>query len=161
MMFFSFWGMFGYMNKYMFRPVYFVYLGYLIAGASGFIAFAYSWLKIRLQGASPVSSPVSWFGLQSKENCVNLAAWSAIIMAVVLNLISMIWASTTNLGGPQGRYMFTSELPVVTLLVFGLNQLGKKYGGQLVISFLIFNAITCIGCWVWLYRLYGFHAHPL
>ncbi|MBX9722233.1 MAG: hypothetical protein K2X81_12610, partial [Candidatus Obscuribacterales bacterium] len=35
MTFFSFWGLFGYMNKYLWRPVYFVYLGLAIAAALG------------------------------------------------------------------------------------------------------------------------------
>lgn len=154
MMFFSFWGMFGYMNKYMWRPIYFAYLGYVCVAGVGFANLVRGWIGNLKHSPASDGAPA----LSQKANTV---AWSALTLAVVLNLAAMVWASTTNLGGPQGRYLFTSELPVLALIIAGLNNCGKRVGVPLVMSFLIFNALVCIGAWFWLYGLYGFHGHPI
>jgi hypothetical protein len=148
MMFFSFWGLFGYMNKYMWRPIYFVYLGYLIAAAIGGIK---SLVIFSREKARAMTRP-DW------EACI---AWTCITLTVVLNLAAMIWASTKNLGGPQGRYLFPSEIPVMALLLFGVSRVCKRGSRVLVLSFLGFNAAVCLGSWFYLFQMYGFHNRPI
>jgi hypothetical protein len=169
MMFFSFWGMFGYMNKYMWRPVYFIYLGYVIVAAVGFLKMVAVRVIDRVQARNVMPAPTIGSSLKDategdeaqRNSRIQTVAWSALGLSVVLNLASMIWASTTNLGGPQGRYLFTSELPVLALMIGGISLLSKKYGTRLVLSFLLFNAFVCVCVWVWLCNIYGFHGHPL
>jgi hypothetical protein len=73
----------------------------------------------------------------------------------------MIWASVYNYGGPQGRYLITSEIPIQALIIGGMSLFGKK-SKWLIIAFLAFNALVCIGSWIYLFRLYGgWHLDPL
>lgn len=148
MMFFSFWGLFGYMNKYMWRPVYLVYTAYLIVAAIGGIKGCAVFARAKVRSMTRAD----W------EACV---AWTCMLMTVVLNLAAMIWASTKNLGGPCGRYLFPSEIPVLALLLFGMSRLSNRWSRMLVISFVGFNAVVCIGVWFWLFSVYGFHSRPL
>jgi len=148
MMFFSFWGKFGYMNKYMSRPVYLTYFAFLIAAASGWVTPLWSRIASRSSSGSKIDPRV-------------ITTWSCMVLAVVTNLAAMIWASTSNLGGPQGRYLFTSEIPVLALMLVGLYHLGGKHGAKLVAAFVLFNLATCMGAWLMLLRLYGPHACPL
>ena len=140
-LFFSFWGLFGYMNRYLWRPVYAVYLGFLITAVLGFIKDAIR--PARLQ-----------------RTRVSTAVWLTLAFSVAVNLTAMIFASSTNLGGPQGRYLFTSEIPVLALTVAGLARLGKSGGYWLVSALIAFNAAVCLGSWLMLFSTYGWHLRP-
>lgn len=148
MMFFSFWGLFGYMTKYMWRPIYIVYLGYLLIAAAGLAKGAYTWGKTKV-------------GQLSAADLSKLVIWCCMLLTVLLNLAAMIWASTKNLGGPQGRYLFPSEIPVMALLLLGMSRFSERWTRWLVFSFIGFNAIVCVGAWFWLFSMYGFHSRPL
>lgn len=143
MTFFSYWALFGYMTKYIWRPAYFIYLGIVIASV-------FAWLK----GAFRLKS-----GFPPKESIV---IWTALFLVYAINISSMIWASTKNLGGPQGRYLITSEIPVMALIIGGLSLLGSKYGKALIIFFLAFNLLVTAGSFIYLFNLYGgWHIHQL
>ena len=212
MMFFSFWGLFGYMTKYMWRPTYFVYLGFLIASACGGITMLVRSIRQRQQsvgtravnagsesvgaigatggpgsvgvpgsigvvGSTGVSGSIGvprstgvpgtrsvvpgYLASFAGEQWQMRVMWASLGLCVLINVSAMLWASTTNLGGPQGRYLFTSEVPVLALLVAGLNQLHQRWGKRLVMGFILFNMIVCFGAWMMLYCAYGFHGHPL
>lgn len=152
MMYFSFWGMFGYMNKYLWRPVYLVYVGMLILALCG-------WLNGLRRFVSEKAKTFRFDRTNSKD----IVMWSCLALTVLINLASMIWASVHNLGGPQGRYLFTSEIPVMALFVGGLNLLGGKGGGKIAVSiFLAFNLAVAVGSWIYLFNLYGgWHINPL
>lgn len=143
MMFFSFWGMFGYMNKYLWRPVYIAYFVILLASVLG-----------GLNGLRLSFSSLKSFRL-NRENAKPIVMWSCLLLTVLINLASIIWASVYNLGGPQGRYLFTSEIPVMALLVGGMNLLGRRVGKVVIISFLLLNLSVTIGSWIYLFNLYG------
>jgi hypothetical protein len=68
----------------------------------------------------------------------------------------MILASTGNVGGPQGRYLFTSEVPFLALIVLGLSLTGDLWGKRLLYSLLAFNLIVYIWSWAMLFPIYGF-----
>lgn len=89
---FSYWGVFGYMNKYMWRPLYFGYIGFmLVATASG--AGAAAMALVQSQGKP----------FKSRNDLVMPAIWTTMILCVLANLSAMVVASMRNLGGPQGR----------------------------------------------------------
>lgn len=143
MTFFSYWGLFGYMTKYLWRPVYFAYLGMVLLAVLGGLK---GLLQIKL----------------NKPTKAEIISWSSLALVVIVNISSMIWASTKNLGGPQGRYLITSEIPIQALIVGGLSLFGPKSGKWLVLAFLIFNTAVSIGAWIYLFKLYGgWHLNPL
>lgn len=145
MMYFSFWGLFGYMNKYLWRPIYLVYVGMLILSVVGWGKGLFCFLRDKLKS----------FKI-NRENAKPLTMWICLALTVFINLASMIWASVYNLGGPQGRYLFTSEIPVMALFIGGLNLLEpKSKGKKLVAAFLLFNLAVAVGSWIYLFNLYG------
>ncbi len=79
-------------------------------------------------------------------------------LCVTFNLAGMVYASTVNLGGPQGRYLIVSEIPAMAILIAGLAALGPRVGRWAVIILLAFTAAVCAGAWIMLWRLYGFPA---
>ncbi|MFX5522664.1 hypothetical protein ABTD78_25650, partial [Acinetobacter baumannii] len=64
----------------------------------------------------------------------NAAIYAMFALSVIANLSAMIWSSSLNLGGAQGRYLFGCEVPIIALTISGLLCL-KKFGGKLVVSF--------------------------
>jgi 4-amino-4-deoxy-L-arabinose transferase-like glycosyltransferase len=139
MLFYSFWGAYGHMNKYLWRPVYFVYLGFVIAAIWGWL---YSAVRKRISIQQMIAG-------QS-------AIWLLFAFAFLANMAALVWAGTGNLGGPQGRYLFTSLIPIDALLIAGLNLIGRRHGNAVVLSFLGFNFVVDCGSWIYLYLLYGF-----
>lgn len=147
MLFFSYWGLFGYMTRYMWRPVYVVYAIFFFASLAGMIRTTCSGMKICLIEGRRLLTAQS-------------IAWTCLLLIVLINIASIIWASMVNLGGPQGRYLFTSEIPITALIILGLSSISRKWGKRFVIVFLIWNAIVCIGSFVYLFSLYGFNPRP-
>lgn len=137
--FFSFWGLFGYMNIYLWRPIYLIYTGFLVAASIGGIKNLLSLIKNRA-----ASFPL-------KEHLI----WSTLIICVITNATASIWASTTNLGGPQGRYFFTSEIPILCLFIAGLHNLSARAGKYLVIALVAFTAVAFFWSWGTLFLRYG------
>jgi hypothetical protein len=148
MLFFSFWGLFGYMTKYMWRPVYIAYFAYLLVAAYGGIKAVVAWLPTKLRS-------------MTRSDWESAIIWTGMFAAVVLNLIAIIWASMKNLGGAQGRYLFPSEIPVIALLLLGMSRFSERRARVLVLSFIAFNCVVCVGVWFWLFNMYGFHSRPL
>lgn len=144
MTFFSYWGLFGYMNKYLWRPVYFVYLGLVISAGLGFLRALWHSLK------------------RTQPSRRTVIIWVSLLLTYVINIVSMIWASTKNLGGPQGRYLITSEIPIMALIIGGFTLWEGKTAKYLILAFLAFNAIVSVASFIYLFRLYGgWHLNPL
>ena len=169
--FFSFWGLFGYMNKYMPRPLYITYLVFFIGSVAGLINNLLGIVN-NLFSKTPESSQTSIAkqhpiitNTKSYLKSSTFMVWLIMFISIATNCAAMIYASTLNLGGPQGRYFFTSEIPLIAFLILGLSSLGEKIKGeklgkQFVLGFCIYNAITCLIAWGMLFSLYGFHAKP-
>jgi hypothetical protein len=134
MFYFSFWGVFGYMNRYLIKPVYWIYQGFLAVAAFG-------WIK----------------HFKTTVDRKERAIWGMLALTCLINVSAMIWASTGNLGGPQGRYFFPSELPFMALLIAGLYRVNAKFGPKLVLALVIYNAAICFYSLVKLLMMYGFH----
>jgi hypothetical protein len=145
MTFFSYWGMFGYMTKYLPKPIYFTWLGFVISAAIGALQSLRSFKTWQID----------------KQFSIKALMWGSLALTLIINIASMIWASVYNYGGPQGRYLITSEIPIQALIIGGMSLFGKK-SKWLIIAFLAFNALVCIGSWIYLFRLYGgWHLDPL
>ena len=157
MTFFSYWGLFGYMNKYLWRPVYIAYVGLVLAAVLGGVGRGAILIVngIKAWRLGKLSSP-------SKAALADSLMWGSLALTIVVNIASMIWASVYNYGGPQGRYLITSEIPIMALIVAGLSLLGKRLGNGVVVLFLLFSAAVSIYSWLYLFHLYnGWHFDPL
>jgi hypothetical protein len=84
------------------------------------------------------------------------AIWLTMIVCILANLTAMILASTGNVGGPQGRYLFTSEVPFLATIVLGLSFIDKVWGRRLVVTLVIFNVFVYIWSFAMLFPIYGF-----
>lgn len=146
MLFFSFWGLFGYMTKYLWRPVYVIYGVFFFTAVAALARNVFSAIKNSF-------SEKKWL---TADNC----AWACLTLVLVINIASVVWASVFNLGGPQGRYLFTSEIPIISLILLGLRRLSSKFGDKLVIAFIVWNATVCFGSLAYLFSLYGFNPKP-
>jgi hypothetical protein len=136
MMFFSFWGVFGYMDRYLPKPIYWTYVAFFATAIIGCL-----------------KETIIRFSSKQKIDWIELTQWSSLVLIVIINLMAMIWASTVNLGGPQGRYLLISEIPVLAIIIVGLNKLSK--GNNILIgSFILFNCFANIFSWIMLYGIY-------
>lgn len=142
---FSFWGLFGYMDKYMWRWVYWTYFGFMVLGLVGSSGTVFHFLKaIKAPGPD--------------DNCKKRAAiWSMLAVTLLANIMAMIYASTVNLGGGQGRYLFPSEIPIMCLLVQGINWAPDNCRKPLLLLLLVFNVLVSLGAFIYLFPQYGFH----
>ena len=117
------------MDRYLWRPIYILYLGYLIAAMFG-------WLK------------------SAKADMVNAAAngsrreffvWITMIAFPLCNLLANLAATVVNVTGPHGRYLFPSELCILALIIAGLRRV--KFGDSLIISLIAVNLVVTATVW--------------
>lgn len=135
---FSFWAMFGYTNRLIWRPLYYVFLGFHCVSAGG-------WMRA-LAILRPARSSM-------KEGSV----WLMLLLCCLFNLAGMVYASMENLGGPQGRYMLISDAAVIAILLGGIQRIPRA-GKQIAIALVAFTASVCAGSWLMLFRIYGMGA---
>ncbi len=157
MNFFSFWGWFGYMTRSLPRAVYYGYLAFLLSAVAGGIQI------MRLYFALPKAVPNDQNDYafdQSKllrvRHNAQVAVWSAFLFCSLVNILASIFGASTGVSGPQGRYFFTSEIPLMALLLAGLYNLSRRFGKSLVIGFVFFNLAIYLYSTQFLYSLYGF-----
>lgn len=128
--FFDFFGLFGYMNRYLYRPVYFVYLGYAIASAIGWCGI----LKSKVES-------------EQKEERTEQMIWLLFLLCPLLNLAAMITATLLKVTGPHGRYLFPSIIPLDALLIAGFFRLGNKFGKWATLSLLALHFAVTVVSW--------------
>ena len=155
MTYFSYWGMFGYMTKYIWRPFYIIYFLYTLAAIAGGLSQLRQCPKfVRLV-------LLKFSGNQAQSNEEDLAAlkvgaiYLTFFIALAVNLSAMIWSSSLNLGGAQGRYLFACEVPIVALTIGGLQSLSLKHGTGFVNAFVLFNFVVYVWSFVYLFQAYG------
>lgn len=158
MTFFSYWGMFGYMTVYLWRPVYFAYLAFVLSSLGG----ALTGLCQAIKNKKPSEQGEAVGSGLSRDTIKSLVIWTSLALTLAVNLGSMIWASVYNLGGPQGRYLVTSEIPIMALIIGGMYLFGEKLRRWFIPAFIVFNAVVSIGSFIYLFNLYhGWHVDPL
>lgn len=155
LMFFSYWGMFGYFTKPLLKPLYWTYTTFLAISFIGAIKSLMN--QIRSSDESFFTRVSKVFGETDRAKFQTHALWLIMLVCLLANLTAMLISSAGNVGGPQGRYLFTSEIPFLASLVFGLGSIGKTWGGRLVTALIGFNVIVYFWSFITLYQAYGFH----
>ena len=140
---FSYWGLFGYMNKYMWKWVYYTYM-------------VFQALSLALLFKDFPKLKSIYKAAQEQGDLAKLYTWAVFAALILVNLSAMVYASTVNLGGPQGRYLFPSEIAIIAFLVAGLSRAGK-FKTPLLSILLVFNMAVAIGAFLYLQPLYGWH----
>ncbi|MBX9879889.1 MAG: glycosyltransferase family 39 protein [Candidatus Obscuribacterales bacterium] len=142
----SFWAVFGYQNRYLPTKIYDTFFFIALAGFAG--AF--------LQGVQAVRGLIA---AGDRTRFVVPAIWAMMAMSLAANVFAMIYAALVNLGGPQGRYLFATELASMAILLVGMRAYGKA-GNVMVVSFIVFCATVCVFSWHMLWTLFGWQAKP-
>jgi 4-amino-4-deoxy-L-arabinose transferase-like glycosyltransferase len=129
MLFFSFWGWFGYMTRDLPRLIYY---GYLIFVILAFLCF------IRENFKHKISQP-----------------WLVLIVCFVINLAVCVYGTYSGVAGPQGRYLFPSEIPIMAMLIAGLGACQNNWSQGFLIALVAFNFLAYCYSSFFLYRLYS------
>ena len=154
---FSYWGMFGYMTRYLWRPYYIVYMVLMGVAIGGGTKALVTYL-LKLKGAGfPLSGISRLTVIEQKERFENPAKWLVLATCFLSNLGMMIYASTKNLGGAQGRYLFPSEIPIIALILGGLYLTGLKSRKLLILLLVASNIVIYVAAVFMLCPIYGFH----
>jgi hypothetical protein len=125
--FFDFFGLFGYMNRYVYRPAYIVYFIYVIAAIAG-------WARCL-------------FSPKSVGPKADRMIWLIFLLCPLLNLAAMITATMLKVTGPHGRYLFPSIVAIDALIIAGLFRLGDKFGKWATIVLLALHLAVSLGSW--------------
>jgi hypothetical protein len=129
MLFFSFWGWFGYMTHSLPRLIYYGYLSFVILAC------------IRVL-RSNLKQQINW-------------SWFTLILCFVINLAVCIYGTYSGVAGPQGRYLFPSEIPIMAMLIAGLNAGSNKWSKCLTVALVAFNVFVYFYSSLYLFKLYG------
>jgi 4-amino-4-deoxy-L-arabinose transferase-like glycosyltransferase len=152
MNFFSFWGWFGYMTRSLPRLIYYGYLGFIELALFG---QGYAFYRSR-RGRDTIFPTFIGATAQSGSEQSKTAVWSLMWLCVLINFAMAVYGTASGVSGPQGRYFFSSEIPLMALLLAGLAKLPAKHRRNAVVFFVVYNAF-CYGYSTWyLYSLYGF-----
>lgn len=108
--YFDFWGLFGYMNRYLWRPF---YIALLVLSGSSIVG----WL-----GYLRNSRTLAGLGAASAEQKKSFAGWVMLLSCIILNFASVLQVTLSNVSGPHGRYLFPSELAIMALLLAGFSK---------------------------------------
>jgi 4-amino-4-deoxy-L-arabinose transferase-like glycosyltransferase len=158
---FSFWGMFGYMTRYLWRPIYWVYIVFMILAILGGIKGGIQALVLKLthhkESNFSLSSLNALTERERKDRFGKATIWLVLATCFLTNFSLMIYSSMKNLGGGQGRYLFPSEIPIIALIAGGLYLTGTKTRKPLILLLVAFNIVVYIAAFCMLCPEYGFH----
>lgn len=150
--FFDFFGLFGYMNRYVYRPAYIVYFLYVIAAVAGWARCLF-----RTKVAAPLSEiSAAQENALGQENALDQNAsdqkaekmiWLIFLLCPLLNLAAMLTATLLKVTGPHGRYLFPSIIAIDALIIAGLFRLGDKFGKWATIVLLALHLAVSLGSW--------------
>lgn len=147
----SFWAVYGYQKHYV--PVVF-YTGYLLSivtAAGGILtqlSQAIAKRVLSLDFIRPIEEGES-------ELVKHYAAWFCLGLSILLSWTGLLYAAAQNLGGPQGRYLFPSEIAFLSVIILGLGAVSKKWGKWLVFAFVGWSGCTLLYSMIMLYSMFG------
>jgi 4-amino-4-deoxy-L-arabinose transferase-like glycosyltransferase len=152
MNFFSFWGWFGYMTRSLPRLIYYGYICFVSLSLFGFVHRSYRRRKNRGTRFPRFIGATAQSGSEQTKRAI----WSLMWLCVLINFAMAVYGTASGVSGPQGRYFFSSEIPLMSLMLAGLAGLPAKYRRGAILSFVGYN-IFCYAYASWyLYSLYGF-----
>jgi len=162
--FFDFFGLFGYMNRYIYRPAYIAYFAYVLAALVGWSGIFR--LKKRAQSAPSgenlpkpeIDSDLSGAPGQvceTPDKKIEVRAqtmiWILFLLCPMLNLAAMITATLLKVTGPHGRYLFPSIIPIDAMMIAGFFRLGDRFGRWATLSLLLLHLAVTVGSWLFFY----------
>lgn len=109
--FFDFWGLFGYMNRYLWRPF---YIALLILSGTAIVGWVASLKNNR--------AVIGWTAAVSNDQKKTFTVWVMLFACALLNFASVLQVTLANVSGPHGRYLFPSELAIMALLLAGFSK---------------------------------------
>lgn len=155
-LFCSFWAVYGYQKHYLPAVFYVSFLSVSIASVVGVFTQFSQLLRKKSAAFVFVKRPES----EEEQVVKDQAAWLSLMLSVVLSWAGLLYAAVNNLGGPQGRYLFPSEISFMAIILFGLSGICSKCGKWLVDAFVALNAITLIYSMCMLYSMFGMRLKP-
>ena len=155
-LFCSFWAVFGYQKHYLPAAFYVSFLLTIVLSLFG--TFTQISQAVRRKTIS------FDFIRQVEEGRTDdlkvLVAWLSLWLSTALSCAGLLYAAVQNLGGPQGRYLFPSEVAFMSVILIGLASLSGKWGKWLVFAFVGLNGVTLIFSMIMLYSMFGFRIKP-
>lgn len=150
--FFDFFGLFGYMTRYIYRPAYIAYLIYVIAAIFGWTGLIKGKAGSAKGGTVSGGTETGNSGNPSKSViAVEKMIWLIFLLCPLLNLAAMITATLLKVTGPHGRYLFPSIIPIDAMLIAGFYRLGDKFGKGATLSLLALHLAVTVGSWIVFY----------
>ncbi len=117
--FFDYWGLFGFMTRYLWRPLYLLFLALCLISGWG-------WVRPPKKTTPAASSP-SDANQANQTNEVANKIWQFFAACFALNMVAVVYVTITGVSGPHGRYLFPSELPILSLLLAGFARFGPRF----------------------------------
>ncbi len=154
MNFYSYWAVFGYMIRFIKTVFYFIYLGFVALAAIGGLL---NLRKTVQSGSAMFARSRSNDSNFSRLELIPATIWSMFFFISFLNLAASALGSCSGVSGPQGRYFFPSEVPLISLLLAGLYQFKGYWGKVLILALLAYNFYTYLFCLRHIYLLYVPH----
>lgn len=155
-LFCSFWGVFGYQKHYLPVPFYFAYLISIVVSSVGVFTQLSHLLKKK-------NSAILFLNRSSDDEKIFLkkqAIWLSLLFSVVLSWAGLFYAAAQNLGGPQGRYLFPSEISFMSIVIAGLYGVHAKAGKWLVFTYLALNGLALFYSMFMLFSMFGMRLKP-
>lgn len=158
-LFCSFWAVYGYQKHYLPGAFYVSFMLMLIASALG----VFTQFSQTLRKKTVAIVFVKRADADDESSMKDQAAWLTLALSVMLSCAGLLYAAVNNLGGPQGRYLFPSEISFMAIILLGLwslNLLSQKVGKWLVFAFISLNGITLLYSMYMLYGMFGVRLKP-
>ncbi|HEY9756476.1 MAG TPA: hypothetical protein V6C97_15015 [Oculatellaceae cyanobacterium] len=153
---YSYWGLFGCLKRYLWHPFYVAYVAIMGVAAGGLAFYA-----AKTIAATRLVQPIAVDRSDDATTCgielKTLALLCTCLLCLAVNLASMIWAASVNLGLAQGRYLFGAEVPIMLLIIYGARSFGTTVGNRTIVLLLVTNVLALLYQFRVLYPLYGFH----
>jgi 4-amino-4-deoxy-L-arabinose transferase-like glycosyltransferase len=137
--FFDFWGLFGYMNRYLWRPLYLALLGLCACSVFGWLKAVWSKTRSRRDSDEPEETDN-----QARQTST---LWLFLTACGLFNMAAVVYATISGVTGPHGRYLFPSELALMALLLAGLSRVGGKFEKFAVITVVLLCGISTFWGW--------------
>lgn len=148
--FFDYWGLFGYMNRYLYRPAYIVYFAYMLLAVAG-------WVGLKMPGQKKdAATQGAGVEQQTEGGALDVQRltkyiWLLLLLCPLLNLVAMVAATLMNVTGPHGRYLFPSIIPITALLIAGFYRLGETFGKWATVVLIAMNLAVTVLAWALFY----------
>ncbi len=155
-LFCSFWAVFGYQKHYLPAAFYLSYLLMIVISLGGTFTQISQAVRARVISCDFVRQAREG----DTEHLKNLAAPLILWFSVALSCAGLLYAAVQNLGGPQGRYLFPSEVAFMAVILMGLHGVNEKWGRWLVYVFVGLNGVTLVFSIVMLYSMFGVRLKP-